>query len=256
MFLIHNTLGEDAKIFDVEEEPSPSNLYTKIQQNPDNMEEESFYTKVISEFYDIKEKYPELIKEIKNFPTRIKVAKKYTENELYVFIKKGRLHIYCAKNNADGKLDYFPVPFEDILEKIKARPEDKPFPLSSDFWDGYEKIKGLREEIQKSPPEVSLEQQAINNLKHLLKINDSVISEYQTFLQMLLEDILDYGTLSDFTLRRLANLKMKNDEQIASTVNEIEALIKELGENYLEKEKAKIKTLTKEIIIAIENRKE
>ena len=255
MFLIHNTLGEDSKIFDADEEPSPSNLYTKIQQNPDNMEEESFYTKVIKEFYDIKEKHPNLIKEIKNFPTRIKVAKKYTENELLVFIKKGRLHTYCAKYNPDGESKYFPTLFENILKNIKASPEDEPLSLSPDFWKNYNEIKNLQEKVQKSLTGISLEQQAINNLKCLLKINNTEISQYQTFLKMLLEDILDYGTLPDFTIRRLANLKMGNDEQIKSTVKEIEALIKELGENYLEQEKAKIKNLTKEIIVAIENRK-
>jgi superfamily II DNA/RNA helicase len=50
MFLIHNTLGEDAKIFDIDEEPTPAGLYEKVQQNPDTIEEESFYTKALKEF--------------------------------------------------------------------------------------------------------------------------------------------------------------------------------------------------------------
>jgi len=47
MFLIHNALGEDAKIFDIDEEPLPSGLYKRIQQNPDSIESESFYTKIL-----------------------------------------------------------------------------------------------------------------------------------------------------------------------------------------------------------------
>jgi len=68
---------------------------------------------------------------------------------------------------------------------------------------------------------------------------------------MLLEDILDYGTLPDYTLRRIANLDPKN---IASILKEIERLRKTLGDDYLYREKDRLTELTKEIIIAIENR--
>jgi hypothetical protein len=68
---------------------------------------------------------------------------------------------------------------------------------------------------------------------------------------MLLEDILEYGTLSDYTLRRLANLDFKNMKKTLQNINKIK---KELGEDYLYKEKDRLKDLTKEIIIAIENR--
>ncbi|MFH1780617.1 MAG: helicase-related protein, partial [Candidatus Nealsonbacteria bacterium] len=54
MFLIHNVLGEDAKIFDIDEEPTPAGLYERIQQNPDAMEEESFYTKALKKYLAIK----------------------------------------------------------------------------------------------------------------------------------------------------------------------------------------------------------
>jgi len=56
MFLIHNTLGEDAKIFDIDEEPTPSGLFNRIQQNPDAQGEESFYTKALKEFLKIKKR--------------------------------------------------------------------------------------------------------------------------------------------------------------------------------------------------------
>lgn len=61
MFLIHNTLGEDAKIFDIDEEPTPAGLYERIRQNPDKMEEESFYTKMLKRFLEVKKENPQLI---------------------------------------------------------------------------------------------------------------------------------------------------------------------------------------------------
>ncbi|MGQ9644664.1 MAG: C-terminal helicase domain-containing protein, partial [Ignavibacterium sp.] len=53
MFMIHNTLGEDAKIFDIDEEPSPSKLYQKLTQNPDENDEESFYTRIINLYHNL-----------------------------------------------------------------------------------------------------------------------------------------------------------------------------------------------------------
>ena len=78
---------------------------------------------------------------------------------------------------------------------------------------------------------------------------------HKDFLRILREDILDYGTLSDYTLRRIANLESADEARQKRAVAEIIALKKELGEDYLQKEKAKQKDLSKEIIIAIENQK-
>ena len=105
MFLIHSTLGEDAKIFDIDEEPTPSGLFNRIQQNPDEHEEESFYTKALKEYLKIKRAHPELIFALKKYPPRIKVAKRYSENELLVFMRKGRLYIHGVRYDSDNKPD-------------------------------------------------------------------------------------------------------------------------------------------------------
>ena len=255
MFLIHNTLGEDAKIFDIDEEPSPSKLYEKIQQNPEKLEEESFYTKVLQEFDEIKKKYPDIVNSLNKFPPRIKVAKKYSEDELLVFIQKGRLHILSAKYTQDDKPEYLQITFEEAHKKISCHPEEKPLNLSPKFWDVYEEIKNFREYRSVPVSEKSLEQQAINNIKTFLRIQDERISAYKDFLKMLLEDILDYGTLPNYTLRRIANLQSGDDKKIKKSVEEIMLLKKELGENYLEKEKSRYKNIAKEIIVAIENQR-
>ena len=77
---------------------------------------------------------------------------------------------------------------------------------------------------------------------------------HKDFLRTVLEDVIDYGTLSDYTLRRISNLESGDDKKIKSTVKEIDAIKKELGgADYLQKEKDRQKDLSKEIIIAIEN---
>jgi hypothetical protein len=100
-----------------------------------------------------------------------------------------------------------------------------------------------------SVSEQSLEQKALNNLDTLIKNTSEESMPYKNFLRTLKEDILGYATLADYTLRRIMNLK-END------IKEIEKLKSELGDDYLLKEKSKLKELKKEIIIAIENKKQ
>ncbi|BCB96152.1 hypothetical protein JZK55_10740 [Dissulfurispira thermophila] len=264
MFLIHNALGEDSKIFDIDEEPSPSGLYTRIKQNPDYLEAESFYTRVLKEFEQMKADAPEIIERLKDFPPRIKVAKQADRDELFVVLKKGRLYIYhkdyadtgVPKKSQDflgysGEIELKSL--EDILDRLKPRAlSDEPLSLSNRFWDEYDKIRNFQETVRHRLTEQSLEQKAINNLKSMLLIQgmDELIP-YKDFIRTLLEDIFDYGTLSDYTLRRIANLAIKD---LSATVREIERLKRDLGDDYLYREKERIKELTKEIIIAIENR--
>jgi len=79
------------------------------------------------------------------------------------------------------------------------------------------------------------------------------LAQYEQFIAMLLEDIRDYATLPDYTLRRIANLETTNGDKRAKLIAEIEQLKTELGADYLEKEKEQLKQTHKEIIIAIEN---
>ncbi|MCL4478231.1 MAG: phospholipase D-like domain-containing protein [Deltaproteobacteria bacterium] len=253
MFLIHNALGEDAKIFDIDEAPSPSGLYNKILQNPEGMEQESFYTRLLNDYEQIKEKHPELIASFKDYPPRIKVAKKGKEDELFVVIKKGRLFVHHKRYaEIDDKPSISVVALEDIYEKIIAEENEQALPLSKKFWEHYEGSKNFRKQTTSIPKEQSLEQKSINVLNTLMRTTgyDALIP-HTDFLRMLLEDIIDYGNLADYTLRRIIMFDVKN---IDCTVKAIVKLKKELGEDYLYREKDSLKELTKEIIIAIENR--
>ncbi|OPZ23139.1 MAG: hypothetical protein BWZ03_00633 [bacterium ADurb.BinA186] len=69
----------------------------------------------------------------------------------------------------------------------------------------------------------------------------------------MLSDISDYGTLSDYTLRRIANLETQNASLASKLEKDIAELKKELGTNYLFRVKANQKKNKEEIIIAIEN---
>ncbi len=248
MFLIHTALGEDSKIFDIEEEPTPAGLFNRVQQNPDQQEEESFYTKALKEYLKIKEENPGLIENLINFPRRVKVAKKGKENELLVFFKKGRLYVSGSATDLE-KPEPSNRTFEDVFDKIICPANEKALDWNTDnFWKTYQAIQDFRDYRIGPVSEQSLEQKALINLDFLIRSNKVELMPLKDFLRTLKEDVINYGTLADFTLRRIMNFKDNN-------VKEIEALKKELGADYLIKEKARQKDQKKEIIIAIENKR-
>ena len=256
MFLIHNTLGEDAKIFDVDEEPTAANLYDIINRNPDKLEAESFYTTMLKEFERIKQDHPDLVAELDKFPPRVKVAKQSDKDELLVFIRKGRLYIHGAQYEEDNKHIPFQATFDEVFDKIACAPEEKPLKLSERFWDIYQDIKKFRDYRLGPLSDQSIEQAAINVLKSFIfNVSEDRITPVRDFLRVLLEDINEFGTLSDYTMRRIANLEISTEAKLERSIEAIKVLKDELGIDYLEKEKARQKDFVKEIIVAIENQK-
>ena len=252
MFMIHNTLGEDAKIFEPDEEPTAAKLFKKIMANPEESEEESFQTKIRSAFFKITDKYPEIIEKIKNLPTRVKVAKSNGEYSLSVFIKKG-LGFYIRTTEDGENVDE--PPFEIAYPKIECAKEEPRKELSTYFWNHYKTVKEFKFQTKQVPGAVSLENRARNNLDTLLNNPPTGFDKHLSFARMLFEDIIDYKTLPDFTLRRIANLNTLApvEKDINKIINEFDKLKTDLGGDYLEKIKQKLGSMHSEVIVAIEN---
>lgn len=251
LFLIHNSIGEDAKIFSPDEEPTPSELYKRLIKNPEEIdEEESFFTKAIKDFQEIKEKNPKIISQIRNLPYRIKVSKKGKEDELILLIKKGRNLFVNYKSYNEGKIKT--LSFEDIYEKIKAKETDKSLEKSENFWKAYEELKNFERKNSYKSSGKDPEIEAKNKLKSLLGNEDIKKDEKLfIFINNLIRDIEDFGTIPIYTLKEIINLNL---EKITECKNYFYSLMEELGgENFLEKTTAKIKPYEKEILIAIEN---
>jgi len=247
MFLIHNALGEDSKIFDPNEEPQPSDLYNRVQQNPDKLEKENFYTRALNRFTDIEKKHPELVKKLQNFPPRVKVAKQHEENELLVFFRKERLYVIGARTDVE-KPEPYQTTFEDMFGKIECAPDEKALPWNTDrFWHSYDAIQRFSGESPAPLSEQSLESKARSNLDFLIKSDKPYVTPYKEFLRILKKDIVYFGTLADYTLRRIANISLSEEG-----VKEIGKLEAELGKDYLAREIKRLSDREKELIIAIE----
>ncbi|RMH02991.1 MAG: helicase, partial [Aquificota bacterium] len=245
MFMIHNVLGEDAKIFSPDEEPQPSELYKRLTSLQDE-EEESFYTKVRKEFERIKREHPDVLKNIENMPRRLKVAKEGEEDELIVFIVRGR-DLFVGYHNYKDKAPQVKT-FEEVFEKIKAEPSSKALNLSENFWKSYERI------LEKDFERRRKNSRALNsNLERAYRVLNSLQiqdKEIQKFVQDLMRDIRYYHTLSDDIISQIAELEGKSVEKVVEGLENIRKL---LGEDFLDRILAKQGKEEEDVIIAIEN---
>lgn len=260
LFIIHNTLGEDAKIFAPEETPSPAELFRRINRKPEDEEEESLLTVVRNEFHAIKEQHPELVSGLEDFPARVKTAKASCQNQVLVFRRKGlQLFVHSVPDTVAETLEVQPLLFDQALEDIRCLPTTPRQSLSPRFWPAYERVKAFREEILLPRSEQSLMAKAENNLRSALVYNAADLEDLAPFIRTLLRDIKEFQTLPKYTLRRLTVTEMNGSVSRAGLKRfreELEQLRRFLGEDYLERIEQRVKDFRSEIIIAVENIKD
>ncbi|WP_297889710.1 helicase-related protein [Sulfurihydrogenibium sp.] len=252
MFMIHNVLGEDAKIFSPDEKPEPSKLYKKLNTLPDEGEEESFITKVRKEYEEIKKKDPQVIKHLQELPKRIKVAKESDKNELIVFIQKGKDIFIGYKDYSER----FPkiITFEEAIDKVKADKNQKPLKWTDEAWEHYGQILEKNQFYLErgGKPKDSIES-AIRTLTLIKDSKKQEIEPYKLFIDALIKDLITYRTLSQYIIKRISNIEKyigKNTEKIISSLEEIK---QEIGEDFLDKINKDILDQEESVVIAVEN---
>ena len=251
MFLIHNTLGEDVKIFAPEETPSPADLFRRINRNPEEEEEESLLTSIRKEYYAIKEEHPELVSRLSDFPARVKTAK--FQSRMSCWFSAGRAFSFysCSTGYSRGSQRYSPL-FEEALPRIRCHPETQRQPLSDRFWPAYETIKAYREQTPMPRSEQSLFVRAENNLRSAMINHAAELEEYLPFIQTLLRDLKEFQTLPKYTMRRLTMIEMDgkvSKKGLERFCAQLEALRRYLGSDYLERIEQRTKDFRSEIIM-------
>lgn len=248
MFMIHNALGEDSRIFDPDEEVKPSSLFVKINRNPEEGEEENFATFVRRTYFELAEKYPDTVKRIEQFSPRVKTAKEHDENSLLVFTRKGRA-FFVRGIRKDDEVDEMSL--TEVIPLIACEPETPTKELGPDFWRHYDLIRA-HETKHRSATTNSIIIKASNNLASLLGSLPPELEPYRPFITTLHRDMAEFKTLSEYTLRKIAELPMDKPEKRRKVLEE---LAKELGEKYLDGVEKAVREFESEIIIAVENRK-
>jgi len=254
MFLIHNALGEDSKIFDSDEKPTASGLFKKTNSNPNDNDELNTTTIIRNEFNKIQQEHPEVLERVKELPNRTKTAKGFKENNTVVLRKKGMALFSIIANYEAGKIKITEKTFEELFNLVRCSYEEKRLPLSKQFWKTYEKIKQYKPQYKSGSPKIALEKKAINSLKSLLKQKKEELSQRLIpFVSILLKDIKKYKTLPKYTLRKLILSKENNYDKL---IENIEKIRESLGDDYLTAILKKTSNINDDIIIAVENQKE
>lgn len=244
MFLIHSALGEDSKIFEMDESPSEAKLYERLTVNPETLETESFHTRVRTKHAQILENHPEYADRLQIRPKRLKCAVKAGKENLFVFVNQNGLKVFEAtgvNEGVDVQIRSLEEVFDQVIENISGEPADWD---TTSFWIKYDAALNFVPESRSKGLDNSLEAKARLRLDNLKK-QQAPSNELATFVRTLREDLLQFGTLPDFTLRRIST---------AQDWESIIQLMHELGPNYLLESKNVVLDHHREIVVAIENR--
>ncbi|MDO9530483.1 MAG: helicase-related protein [Syntrophales bacterium] len=254
MFLIHNTLGEDSKIFDVDETPVPSELFTRISRNPEESEEEGILTRIRRELSLIEKEHPDVIRRIKDLPSRVKTAKNAEKYGLVICRRKS-LGFFVSLLEGESDTDPESILFEECLPLIQCGYSEPRLEMSSLFWSNYEKMKNYSEVLRSSASDTSLETKAMSNLKTAQRHFGSELEEDLPFIRTLIRDLRDFRTLPKFTLRRFAELDIKLGKtgEVQRLKDELAFLRRHLGDDYLDGIERNLGSLKSEIVVAVEN---
>jgi hypothetical protein len=247
MFMIHTSIGEDSKILDADEEPTPAGLFAKLSRNPESLEEESFLTRAKRAWTEICDKHPEVVEKIAKLPPRVKSSEARAPAGVYLFARKG-MTLFALRKPADDEDDapILHLPLPDALTAISCPFDANRLPAFSDsFWSDYE---ALQEELSErrhgaEPGATSLITKAQRVL--LGGIAKGVGGD---FAKTLLDDLQNHGTLSERTLRKIVDAS--GSEALLEAL--LDRLRKEMGANYLDAIKDNLPP--GEIVIAIEHR--
>lgn len=259
MFLIHNSLGEDSKIFDADEVPTPAGLFNKVNESPDEDDELNTSTLIRNKYFEIETKYPEIIEKISLLPARVKSSKRYSKNEISVLRKKG-LSMFAQQipNPTADKNQVDSILFEELLPSIECQFDERRIDLSKNFWKGYNDIKEYKPSHRSGRSEIALESKAHENLKIALKIIDPKESKTIAFIKTLIKDIKKYHTLSKRTLGRIGRKQISraaSEKNKQNFFEEIKWIRNHLGDDYLETILKRVEKQELEVIIAVENQK-
>lgn len=256
MFMIHNALGEDARIFDPDEEPTASGLFKKLNDTPEEEEEISLLTKVRNLYSQIVENHPEVIDRVEKLPERVKTAKIFKESNVNVLRRKG-LGLFAQNAATQENPEVLSLAFEDFLNFVSCEFGTERISFSSGFWPTYEIIKANREKIRSIKTDLAIETRAYENLMVALKLIDASEDETIDFVRTLIKDLKHYYTMPKYTLRRLTFEKLTGASPKTSWnrfFQELEFIRNRYGPDYLDNILERVSEKKEEVIIAVENR--
>jgi superfamily II DNA or RNA helicase len=227
MFLIHSTIGEDVQILAPDEEPTAAGLFQRVNTDAEEQEGESFLTKAQRELKRLSQHHPETLERIAHLPPRVKTGSRHTPEGVYFFRRRGAA-LFALLHNTDSVV---PVTIEEGLDAIRCEPVEARVEFSPVFWSKYGALcTYTRSTQQETPATQGWVARARNQLASLLA---TAPESRRQFIEVLIEDIQYYGTLSERTLRKIAKPDITGQEGLREIEKILDALKGELGPDYL-----------------------
>ena len=267
MFAIHEILGEDAKIFSIDEEPTPSGLYSKVSHFGED-EAMSFYTEAKIKYQKAKafleKNHPEIIERIVGYPGNVKTAWEGTPHATYMFRRQGPGFFALVSRKSEIEIEE--VPLEDALKDVELDCKEWNTPrvdFSPEFWkyavQEEGKPKGVYESLKAYKPKgLHLAHATIGDavvaVQVLRKLKGALSASLRKFAMDVADDIQNYGTIPIYTVRKIArvgNIKSESEalEELENILIDVRAI---RGNDYLSLVKRRVDA--ESIVVTIEKR--
>ena len=256
MFAIHQILGEDAKIFSVEEEPTPAGLYSKVVSFGED-EAMSFYTDAKMKYLKAKafleRNHPEVLERISRFPNNVKTAWEGAPHATFMFRRQGPGFFALAKWNDGGDIEELPL--EDAVLQIACEWGTPRVEFSPEFWRDPGVYSALKEY---KPTGLLLGRSTIGDavlaIQTLNKYKPQMSGHLRKFAMDVADDIQNYGTLPVYTIRRIAragNIKAEDEAvlELAAVLEDVRSL---RGNGYLQGVRERLSA--ESVIVTVEKR--
>ena len=232
MAMIYKILGEDSRVLtENDDNPSPSKLFDKLNENPENDEVMSPITEIRIKWKKIQEEHPDIAERVNNLPNRVKsaaAAKKEDDVGIYVMKKKNGI-LWCVWENANGERAL--IHAVDFAHRIECKINEKSLPIAeNDFWKKYKELSTLSPkdlESKGSLNKVSPNDTSVGALKVVAEARNYAIpnSDIDEFLKLLQDDIVNWRTIPKYDLKIISRQVPKDIDALYEKLKYLKELL-------------------------------
>ena len=199
ILMIHKTIGEDARIFDVNESLEPARLFERFEANPEDLEKASFLTECKAAWEKIRSTHPEVVEKIDRLPDRVKTVTTGPKAGTYLFTRRG-LTLFATFMGVGEKAPVFRLMKEALPEVTCPFEKRRLENFSEGFWDRY---KVLTSEVHAQDVVRAEGSKSLSSRVRPL-LMEAISNEVEKdFAQKLLSELQIRGTLPDHILREI-----------------------------------------------------
>lgn len=199
VLMIHKTVGEDARIFDADESPEAAGLYERLGVNPEDAETATFLTECKVAWEEIARTHPEVVEKIARLPNRVKTVTTGPRAGTHLFMRRG-LTLFALFMGTDDVSPLYRLMKEALPDVTCPFEQARLENFSDGFWSRYETMTN---EVQVHEVGRTEGSQSLANRARPVLMEAVSNGVERDFVQRLLADLQNRGTLPDHVLREI-----------------------------------------------------